>query len=142
VKLYFLDSALICALTRQPGADAALAGAMGGSLFEGFIVSEAFKVFALLGKRPDLYFWRSNDGLEVDLLVRLPRGLVPVEIKLTATPTLKHAGVLRKFCELAGGAAAPGGVLVCNIKEKATLPGGNVALPWKEFPEWLERELE
>lgn len=29
-KLYFLDSALVSALTRQPAADAALAGAMGG----------------------------------------------------------------------------------------------------------------
>jgi predicted AAA+ superfamily ATPase len=141
-KLYFLDSALICALTRQPGADAAVAGAMGGSLFEGLIISEAFKVFALRGKRPDLYFWRSRDGLEVDLLVRLPRGLVPVEIKLTATPTLKHAEVLRKFRDLAGSAAAPDGVLVCNVKERVVLPGGNVALPWQELPEWLGRELE
>jgi uncharacterized protein len=39
-KLYFLDSALVCALTRQPGAAAALAGALGGALFEGLLVSE------------------------------------------------------------------------------------------------------
>jgi hypothetical protein len=141
-KIYFLDSALICALTRQPGAGAALAGAMGGSLFEGLIISEAHKVFALRGKRPDLYFWRSHDGLEVDLVVRLPGGLVPVEIKLTATPTLKHAEVLRKFRDLAGGDAAPGGVLVCNVKERRTLPSGNVALPWNEFPAWLGQELD
>ncbi|MFL6192774.1 MAG: ATP-binding protein, partial [Thermoanaerobaculia bacterium] len=68
-KLYFLDSALVCSLTRQPGAEAALAGAMGGHLFEGLIVSEAYKVYALLGKRPDLYFWRSQDGLEIDLVL-------------------------------------------------------------------------
>ena len=114
---------------------------MGGSLFEGLIVSEAHKVFALRGKRPDLYFWRSHDRLEVDLVVRLPRGLVPVEIKLTATPTLNHAEVLRKFRDLAGASAAPG-VLVCNVKERLALPGGNVALPWSEFPDWLGRELD
>lgn len=140
-KLYFLDSALVCALTRQPGREAALAGAMGGSLFEGLIVSEAHKVFALQGKRPDLYFWRSHDGLEVDLVLRLPGGLMPVEIKLTATPTLKHAEVLRRFRDLAGAEAAPGGVLVCNVKERVALPSGNLALPWSEFPEWLGREL-
>jgi predicted AAA+ superfamily ATPase len=141
-KVYFLDSALICALTRQPGGEAALAGAMGGSLFEGLIISEAFKVFSLLGKRPDLYFWRSHDGLEVDLVLRLPRGLVPVEIKLTATPTLKHAEVIRKFRDLAGREAAPDGVVVCNVKERMALPDGNVALPWGEFPEWLGQEVE
>lgn len=141
-KLYFLDSALVSGLTRQPSGEAALAGAMGGSLFEGLIVSEAYKAFSLRGKRPDLYFWRSHDGLEVDLVLRLPAGLVPIEIKLTATPTLKHAEVLRRFKELAGRDAAPTGILVCNVRERTDLPSGNVALPWTEFPDWLTGQLD
>ncbi len=141
-KLYFLDTALACALTRQPGAEAAVAGALGGPLFEGLIVSEAHKVFALLGKRPDLYFWRSNDGLEVDLVLRLPGGLVPIEIKLTATPTLKHAEILTRFKALAGRDASPEGVLVCRTREPLTLPGGNLALPWRDFPGWLRERLD
>ena len=40
-KVYFLDSALACHLTRQPSAAAALAGSMGGALMEGWVVSEA-----------------------------------------------------------------------------------------------------
>jgi uncharacterized protein len=140
-KLYFLDSALICALTRQPGGEAALAGAMGGSLFEGLVVSEAYKVSALLGKRPDIYFWRAHQALEVDLVLPLPGGLVPVEIKLTATPTLKHAEVLRRFRDMAGERAAPGGLVVCNVKERQELPFGDVALPWQEFPRWLQGKL-
>lgn len=140
-KVYFLDSSLVCALTRQPGAEAALAGAMGGALFEGLIVSEAYKVFALGGKRPDLFFWRSQDGLEVDLVLRMPEGLVPIEIKLTATPTLKHAEVLGKLKGLAGASAAPEGVLVCNVAEPTRLPGNNLALPWRQFPEWLTDRL-
>lgn len=75
-------------------------------------------------------------------MVRLPSGLMPVEIKLTATPTLKHAEVLRKFRDLAGDSAASGGVLVCNVKERLALPSNNVALPWQEFPDWLNRELD
>lgn len=140
-KLYFVDPALVCAMTRQPGPEAALAGAMGGALFEGSIVSEAFKVFALLGKRPDLYFWRSQDGLEVDLVIRLPSGLVPIEIKLTATPTLKHAETLTRFRTLAGRNASPQGVLVCRTRERTLLPGGSLALPWKEFPGWLRERI-
>ncbi|HET7509419.1 MAG TPA: ATP-binding protein [Solirubrobacterales bacterium] len=140
-KLYFLDSALICALTRQPGAAAALAGAMGGVLFEGLVVSEAYKVFALLGLRPDLYFWRSHDGLEVDLILRLAGGLTPIEIKLSATPTLRHAEALQRFRSLAGAAAGPEALVVCNVAERKTLPGGVVALPWREFPAWLQERL-
>jgi predicted AAA+ superfamily ATPase len=140
-KLYFLDSGLVSALTRQPGPEAALAGAMGGALFEGFVVSEAYKVFALEGRRPDLFFWRSHGGLEVDLVLALPAGLVPVEIKLTATPTLKHAHVLGSFKALAGRRAAGPGLLVCNIAEPVELPGENLALPWRRFPEWLRQRL-
>jgi predicted AAA+ superfamily ATPase len=140
-KVYFLDSGLVCALTRQPGAEAALAGAMGGALFEGLIISEAYKVFSLRGKRPDLFFWRSQDGLEVDLVLRLPEGLLPIEIKLTATPTLKHAEVLGRLKSLAGTSAAPEGLLVCNVAERTRLPGNNLALPWRQFPDWLADRL-
>ncbi|HLX08203.1 MAG TPA: DUF4143 domain-containing protein [Thermoanaerobaculia bacterium] len=141
-KLYFLDSALVAALTRQPGAEAALAGAMGGALFEGLVVSEAFKVFAIEGRRPDLFFWRSHGGLEVDLVLLTAARLVPIEIKLTATPTLKHAEVLGRFKQLAGSKAAGPGVLVCNIPEPVKLPGDNLALPWRQFPEWLRRQVD
>ncbi|HEY6322188.1 MAG TPA: DUF4143 domain-containing protein [Thermoanaerobaculia bacterium] len=140
-KVYFLDSALVSALTRQPAAEAALAGAMGGALFEGLVVSEAYKVFTISGKRPDLFFWRSHGGLEVDLVLMLPSGLVPVEIKLTATPTLRHAEALGRFKELAGRQAAGPGLLVCNIPEPVKLPAENLALPWRQFPEWLRQRL-
>jgi predicted AAA+ superfamily ATPase len=140
-KLYFLDSALVCALTRQPGAEAALAGGMSGQLFEGAVVAEIFKVYALLGKRPDLYFWRSQDGLEVDFVLRLPSGLLPIEVQLTATPTQKHADNLTRFRTLASRDAAPEGVLVCRTPERHVLPGGNLALPWQEFPGWLRNQI-
>ena len=80
--------------------------------------------------------------LEVDLVLSLPAGLVPVEIKLTSTPTLKHAEVLGKFKALAGRRAAGPGLLVCNIPEPVELPGSNLALPWREFPTWLREQLE
>jgi predicted AAA+ superfamily ATPase len=141
-KLYFLDSGLASTLTRQPSAEAALAGAMGGALFEGWVVSEAIKAFAAAGKRPELYFWRSHDGLEVDLLLHAGDRLVPIEIKLTATPTARHVQPLERFKQLAGDAAAPNGILVCRVGERRALPHGHVALPWHEFPGWLGELLE
>lgn len=140
-KLYFLDAAIVTYLTRQPSAEAALAGAMGGALFEGLIVSEAIKVFTNLGRRADVFFWRSHDGLEIDLLIQAGGLLHPVEIKLTATPTAKHAEPLDRFRELAGSLAAPRGVVVCRAPERRPLPHGNLALPWAEFPAWLEERL-
>jgi hypothetical protein len=140
-KLHFLDSALVCSLTRQPGAAAALAGAMGGHLFEGLIVAEAWKTFAARGQPADVHFWRSHDGIEVDLLVRANGVLIPVEIKLTSTPTVGHLKPLERFKDIAGRKAARQGVLVCRVGHRTPLPNGNIALPWSEFGSWLDRIL-
>ena len=141
-KLYFIDSAIVCALTRQPDGKSTLSGAMGGAIFEGFIVSEALKVFSMKGKRADMFFWRSHDGLEVDLIIQIGTKLYPVEIKLTATPTLKHIDPLNKFKALAGKDAAETGLLVCRVEKDTPLPSKNMAIPWYSFPKWLLSKLE
>lgn len=140
-KLYFLDAALAVWLTRQPSAAAALAGSMSGALFEGWVVSEAVKAFAVQGRTPDLFFWRSHDGLEVDLIIQAGGRFIPVEIKLTATPTLRHLEPLNKLRELAGDEVMATGVLVCRVEQPQPLPQGHLALPWRQFPEWLQGQL-
>ena len=141
-KIYFLDTALVCALTRQPSGSAALAGSMGGAFFEGWIVSETVKVFTSLGRKPDIYFWRSHDGLEVDLLIQVGTKILPVEIKQTATPTPNHLKPMKSFRALAGKDVVEKGILVCRVKKRKDLPDDNQAMPWHEFPKWLRGELQ
>lgn len=137
-KFYFLDNALAATLTRQPGPDAALAGPMGGEFLEGWVISEAVKTFTARGEKPALFFWRSHDGLEVDLLIQAQGRLWPVEIKLTATPTEHHLKPINRFLALAGPEAAHHGTFVCRVPEQRPLPGGHLALPWHHFPQWLK----
>lgn len=137
-KLYFLDSGIVCSLTRQPSAPAALSGAAGGALFEGLIVAEALKVYSNHGKRPNLFFWRSHDGLEIDLLIHENDTIYPVEIKLTATPTVKHAEALARFKTFAQlDAARTQGIVVCRVAKETPLPHNNLALPYQQFSAWL-----
>lgn len=140
-KLYFFDSALVALLTRQPDAAAALAGPMGGALLEGWVVTEAAKAFMALGRKPDLYYWRSHDGLEVDLLLVIDGKLQPVEIKLTATPAAGHVDPLKRFIAAAGDEANGQGLLVCRTEKQQALPHGHLALPWHDFPAWLQARL-
>jgi len=136
-KVYFIDAAIVAFLTRQPTIDTMLAGPMAGAFFEGLIINEALKIFTSLGKSPDLFFWRSHDGLEVDLIVQMHGKLYPIEIKMTATPTLQHLTSLNKFKKIIGNDAAENGIVVCRIPKKTILPGNNIALPWQEFSRWL-----
>ena len=140
-KLFFVDSALVCTLTRQPDGASAISGAMGGALFEGLVISEAIRIFSAKGKRPDLFFWRSHDGLEVDLIIQIGATLVPVEIKLTATPGMKHVEPLNKFRELARKNAADKGLVVCRSQKLTMLPFNNLAMPWLDFSDWLWSQL-
>jgi predicted AAA+ superfamily ATPase len=140
-KLYYIDPALVCTLTRQPDGNSALSGPMGGQLFEGLIISEAVKVFAMRGRRPDIFFWRSHDGLEVDLIIQIKNRLYPVEIKLTATPTLRHLEPLNRFKAIAGDDASKEGLLVCRVKKITAMPNNNTAIPWCDFPEWLQSKF-
>ncbi|MBI2315797.1 MAG: DUF4143 domain-containing protein [Betaproteobacteria bacterium] len=128
-------------LTRQPSAAAALAGPLAGAMLEGWIVSEAAKAFMAHGRKPEIYFWRSHDGLEVDLLLVLHGRLYPVEAKLTATPGAGHAEALVRFIRAAGGESAETVLIVCRARQARTLPGGHIALPWSAFPRWLEAHL-
>jgi len=136
--MYFFDSALVSLLTRQPSSTAALAGSMGGALFEGMIISETYKAFYNKGKRPDIYFWRSHDGLEIDMLIQTQGKIYPIEIKLTAPPTLNHIKPIDRFKKMAGNSVSKTGLIVCRVEKKQRLPGDNLALPWYEFPDYIE----
>lgn len=140
-KLFFIDPAIVCALTRQPDGPSAISGAMGGALLEGLIIGEALKIFTAKGKKADIFFWRSHDGLEVDLIVQIGTKFFPVEIKLSATPAVKHVEPLNKFKDLARGDAADTGLLVCRVEKPTKLPSNNLAIPWHNFSEWLWSKL-
>jgi uncharacterized protein len=140
-KFYFFDAALVALLTRQPNPEAALAGQMGGALLEGWVVMETVKAFMAAGRKPDVYYWRSHDGLEIDLLILLRGKLLPVEIKLTASPNLGHIQPINRFIEFAGEEAIQQGIVVCQTKDARDFPGGHRAIPWHEFPDWLAERM-
>ena len=115
---------------------------MAGPLLEGWVVIEAVKAFMALGRKPDLYYWRSHDGLEVDLLIVIAGKLQPVEIKLPATPGAGHVVPLNRFLAVAVGEATGQGIIVCRTDRERILPNGPIAMPWTSFPAWLRARLE
>ena len=104
-KLYFMDTGLAAWLLGLRDAEQLALHPMRGALFENLIVSEALKARLNAGQRPQLYFWRDNNGQEADLVFETPSGLQTVEIKSghTATPDLIRAG--QKSARFAGEAA-------------------------------------
>ncbi len=85
-KLYFVDSGLVCHLLgleseRDLGRSPFL-----GPLFEGFVASEILKHQVSTGRPRHLYYFRDQQGLEVDFVVPAGhRRLVLVEAKASRT---------------------------------------------------------
>lgn len=100
-KIYFFDIGLVSYLTGISTKEQLLQGPMVGSLFENYCVLEVVKKFLNNGKRPKIYFLRTNNGLEVDLLIEQNNlNLLAVEIKSTATPKLSMTKNIKNIIEL------------------------------------------
>jgi len=79
-----------------------------GAVFETWAVSETLKHRYNLGLAPDLYFWRDNHGLEVDLLFEHAGRLHSVECKSGMTYATDWMAPARRWRAAAGAdAAAP-----------------------------------
>lgn len=89
-KIYFTDSGLVCHLLGINTAAELQRSPFLGQIFEGQVASEIIKRQVNSGMRRELYFFRDEQGLEVDFIVPARSGGVTlVECKATRTPLPK-----------------------------------------------------
>lgn len=101
-KLYFYDVGLVSWLLGIRTTEQMAMHPLRGSIFETFIVSDLIKSRLNRGERPNLYFWRDSNGNEVDVIVELGSGLMPIEIKSGKTVVGDSFAGLNKWRALAG----------------------------------------
>jgi len=128
-KAYGLDPSLATFLMGLHSREPLLHGPFLGPLFETAVVSGWVKAFHNRGLPPALYYWRSRDGIEVDLLVDYNGRLHPIEIKATSTVLPQHAAALNKWSSLAGKIGEPG-VIVADIPHAVAVSPDVRAVPW------------
>jgi hypothetical protein len=126
-KVYFMDTGLLCYLVglREPGH--ASSGPMGGAIFENLVTSELYKTLIHRGEEPVLHFWRTASGAEIDLVVESQARLIPLEVKLSATPRMEMAHGISAFRKDYGERVGPGYVIHSG---DVFLPLGDNTLAW------------
>ena len=127
-KLYFLDTGLLCYLLQIQAPEALLHRAERGAVFESFVVSELYKNFLHRGDQPRLHFWRDTAGHEVDIVVDMGAGLIPVEIKSAQTVASDFFDGLAYWRKLTGAEQGPS-ALVYGGDQAFTRSGASV-YPW------------
>ena len=110
-KVYFTDVGTLCYLAGLKDPEHAASGPMGGAIMETAVLSEIVRTLTHGGIDPQVYFWRTTAGTEVDFVVETGAGLIPIEVKLSATPRPAMGNAIRTFQGDIESAATPGYVV-------------------------------
>ena len=110
-KVYFTDTGTLCYLTGLRDAEHAALSPMNGVIFETAVLLEIVKTLWHRGEEPQVYFWRTSTGMEVDILVETHGQLIPIEVKLSATPRPAMAAGITAFRQDNGAKAGLGYVI-------------------------------
>ena len=128
-KIYFMDTGLVCHLVGWSSSQVAMNGAMSGSLFENFVISEIIKSYYNSGHdSKDIYFYRDKDKKEIDLIIEKDNILYPIEIKKSAQPTIDMAKSLSVLHKIPGKTVGQGCIL-CQCDKMHYLSDNVAALP-------------
>lgn len=141
-KVYLADSGLACHLLGVDTEAELEKSPFLGALFEGFVAAEIVKAQVNAGRRRELYFFRDQQGLEVDFLMPARNGAVRlIEAKASRTPVPAMAVSMARLAEaLKAKRAADTGIeqiLVHRparqpLRSTALLPGAK-AMAWPDF---------
>ncbi len=138
-KVYVADSGLACHLVGIETAAELARSPFRGAIFEGFVAAEIAKMQANAGRRRELYYFRDQQGLEVDFLVPGRSGsLALIECKASSTATPQMAAPLRRLSEALRRRRSPVAMFLVHEAPKAggelrAVAPGVRALPWQSL---------
>jgi hypothetical protein len=128
-KLYFTDPGLVAHLAGIETAEQLARDPLRGALYENLVILEVLKARLNRGMSPSLYFYRDTNGNEVDLIIRVGRKLVPVEIKSASTFTEDFLKGISRFRETVG-VRANAGFVFYNGKDRFIVRGAGILNPF------------
>lgn len=131
-KAYFTDTGVLCHLLGLDRPEQLMRGIAAGPVFEAAVFAELLRLLSHRGVRPRIFGWRTSKGHEVDFVVEDGRTLIPVEAKLTGTPSPADARPVERFLDLLGERAGKG-LIVCLCERRFRLTERVDAVPLGSF---------
>jgi predicted AAA+ superfamily ATPase len=132
-KLYFYDTGLLCFLLGIKSKEQLALVEQKGAIFENFIINEFVRQNFHQNLHREFYFWRSSNGLEVDLLIG---GDSPtfdlIEIKATKTIVQKMFSNLDEVGEMADNL----------LGNKILVYGGNQSQKRSHYQVWAWADVK
>ena len=128
-KIYFMDTGLACYLARYVSSETLQVSVYSGAIFETYVVSEIIKNYSNNGKNAKryLYYYRDNNGVEIDLIINYDNVIYPIEIKKNSNPginAIKNFNVLKNKNINVGN-----GLVLCMIDDIFNIDDNNYYVP-------------
>jgi predicted AAA+ superfamily ATPase len=120
-KLYWNDTALALHLSGEDEPR--------GAHFENLVLGDLLAWSSSLLDAPQVMYWRTASGCEVDFVVEWKGRLLPIEVKATSRPRTRDADGLRAFLE-EYREASRAGLLLHTGDSAFWLTQGVLAAPW------------
>lgn len=108
-----------------------------GMIFENFVFNQLyeFKISTLLG---EIHYWRTTSQAEVDFVLRISDGIIPIEVKYSHLKTTSLTRSFSSFLEK----YQPSNAIIVNISLSETKKVGNSLvefIPFYKLPSVLNR---
>jgi predicted AAA+ superfamily ATPase len=129
-KLYFLDTGLACSLLGIREKRELEKSHFKGALFENYVIMEMLKQKFNGGSNSGFYYWKENNGLEIDLLIDTGKKMIAHEIKSTET---FHESLLKGLEKWRKISQSTDGVLLYNGKIELTDMSQIDILNWRNY---------
>ncbi|RKY27283.1 MAG: ATPase [Planctomycetota bacterium] len=114
-RVYWRDSGLLHSLMNVGDLEHLYRQPWLGHSWEGFIIEQTLATIAAIGKCVQPFFFRTSDGLELDLVLDWGTERWAIEIKLTSNPSPDMIDRLHKAADMID---ADKRILVCRIARK------------------------
>lgn len=96
-KGYLRDTVLMNYIYKLIDIEQMLTRADFGLIWESFVQEQIFKNLQNKLPRPSLYYYRTQNRAEIDLIIQTPKSIIPVEIKSSSSFKKDHIANLDNF---------------------------------------------
>jgi predicted AAA+ superfamily ATPase len=100
-----------------------------GAHFENYILTDLLAWRDTEAPRPDIHYWRTASGAEVDFVIERRQRLLAIEVKAGRDPTARDAAHLRRFMAEYGSTVV-GGIILHGGTRAYWIHDDILAAPW------------
>jgi predicted AAA+ superfamily ATPase len=128
-KIFYLDTGLVNYFARNQSIEKMLHTGSWGAIMETHVYAELLKEARNMLPAPSIYYWRTNNGAEVDFIIEKDNLLVPMEVKSAIQIRPASIRGLKSFTESQEQGKVPFSMVLYRGEEVIYLNDSTLAVP-------------